>query len=160
MFRSKIDCLNDESSPWKILQRQADQRRLQLLFLGDADKSSVANSDILTSDLMFCEKFVMSDIVAKNLMLTGLLFLFSTFPTLLAWKEVTFIIFKFFLQSHTLMCGPGAELGGCQGGHCPQKFRLAPPVGPQKFSAWRHATALKLFKAIRLQNLWKTTFLI
>ena len=51
---------------------------------------------------------------------------------------------------------PGAELGEFQGGHCPQKFCLV----PQKFSAWRRATALKLFKAIRLQNLWKTTFLM
>jgi len=39
----------------------------------------------------------------KNLMLTGLLFLLFTFPTLLGRKEVTFIIFKFFLQSLTLM---------------------------------------------------------
>jgi len=41
----------------------------------------------------------------KNLMLTGLLFVFPTFPTLLGRKEVTFIIFKFFLPSLTLTCG-------------------------------------------------------
>ena len=41
--------------------------------------SSVGTSDVLTSDLMFTEKFLMSDVLAKNLMLTGILFLFSTF---------------------------------------------------------------------------------
>jgi len=35
---------------------------------------SVATSDVLTSDLMFSEKFLMSDVLATNLMLTGLLF--------------------------------------------------------------------------------------
>jgi len=32
---------------------------------------------------MFSEKFLMSDVLATNLMLTGLLFLFPTFPILL-----------------------------------------------------------------------------
>ena len=35
---------------------------------------SVATSDVLTSDLMFCEKFLMSDVLAKNLMLTKICF--------------------------------------------------------------------------------------
>ena len=30
----------------------------------------------------------------------------------------------------------GAELGGCQGGHCPPKILLGPPSGPQKFSGF------------------------
>jgi len=34
----------------------------------------------MTSDVMFSHKFMMSDILATNLMLIGLLFLFSTFP--------------------------------------------------------------------------------
>jgi len=37
--------------------------------------TSVATSDILTSDLMFLDKFLMSDVFAQNLMWTGLLFL-------------------------------------------------------------------------------------
>ena len=44
---------------------------------------SVATSDVSTSDLMFSDKFLMSDVFETNLMLTGLLFLFSTFPILL-----------------------------------------------------------------------------
>jgi len=40
--------------------------------------------DVLTSDLMFSEKFKMSDILATNPMLTGLLFLFTTFLLILA----------------------------------------------------------------------------
>ena len=39
----------------------------------------------------------------------------------------------------------GAELGGCQGGHCPPKILPGPPVAPPKFSAWRHVTALKSY---------------
>jgi len=37
----------------------------------------------LTSDLMFSDKFLMSDAFETNLMLTGVLFLFSAFPILL-----------------------------------------------------------------------------
>ena len=40
--------------------------------------TSVATSDILT-DVMFSDDFLMSDILSTNVMLTGLLFLFSTF---------------------------------------------------------------------------------
>ena len=47
----------------------------------------------------------------------------------------------------------GRSYGDARGGHCPPKILPGPPVVPPKFSAWRHATALKLFKAIRLQNL-------
>jgi len=36
--------------------------------------SSVATYDVLASDLMFSEKFLMSDVLAKNLMLTVILF--------------------------------------------------------------------------------------
>ena len=36
-------------------------------------------------DLMFSEKF-MSNVLAANLMLAGLLFLFPTIPILLGWK--------------------------------------------------------------------------
>jgi len=45
--------------------------------------SSVATSHVSTSDLMFSEKFLMSDVWGTNLTLTGLLFLFSTFPLIL-----------------------------------------------------------------------------
>ena len=45
--------------------------------------------------LMFSEKFLMSVVLATNLMLTGLLFLFSIF-TLFLWKWIRFMIFKFF----------------------------------------------------------------
>jgi len=42
-------------------------------------EASVATFDVLTSDLMFSKKFLITDVLAKNLMLTGLLFLFSAF---------------------------------------------------------------------------------
>jgi len=45
--------------------------------------SSVATFDVLTSGLMFSEKFLMSDVLVTNLMLTGLLFLFTTFTFIL-----------------------------------------------------------------------------
>ena len=48
---------------------------------GRLNSISVATSDVLTSYLMFSEKFLMSDVLATNLMLTGVLFLFSTFPS-------------------------------------------------------------------------------
>jgi len=41
--------------------------------------NSVATSDVLTSDLMFPEKFLMSDVLATNLMLAELLFFFPKF---------------------------------------------------------------------------------
>jgi len=41
--------------------------------------SGVGTSDVLRSCLKFWEKFLMSDVLATNLMLTGLLFLFTTF---------------------------------------------------------------------------------
>jgi len=67
--------------------------------------TSVATSDVFTSDMMFWEKFLMSDVLATNLMLNELLFLFSTFPVLSGWKEVRFIFFNFLsLVSHTVMC--------------------------------------------------------
>jgi len=37
-------------------------------------------SDVSRSDVMFLEKFLMSDVLTTNLMLTGLLLLFTTFP--------------------------------------------------------------------------------
>jgi len=40
-------------------------------------------SDVLTLDLFFLKKFMMSDILATNLVLTELLFLYFTFPLLL-----------------------------------------------------------------------------
>jgi len=40
--------------------------------------SSVGTSDVLTSDPKFQDNFLMSDVLATNLMLTGLLFLFTT----------------------------------------------------------------------------------
>jgi len=43
---------------------------------------SVATADVLTSDLLFSDKFLMSDVSATNLMLTRLLFLFSVFDSL------------------------------------------------------------------------------
>ena len=39
----------------------------------------------------------------------------------------------------------GSELGGAMGGHSPLEFCLVPPVASPKFSAWRHATALKSY---------------
>jgi len=42
---------------------------------------TVATSNVLTSDLMFSKKFQMPDVLATNLMLSGL-FLFSTLPLL------------------------------------------------------------------------------
>jgi len=51
---------------------------LQLVLEG----GSVATSDVLRSYLVFSEKFLMSDVLAINLMLTGLLVVFSTFPLL------------------------------------------------------------------------------
>jgi len=59
--------------------------------------TSVATYDILTnmiSDVMFSDKFLMSDALATNLMLTGFLF-FSTFPLISGRKQVRFMIFKF-----------------------------------------------------------------
>jgi len=47
--------------------------------------NSVAMSDVLTSDLVFWETFLMSDVLATNLMLSGLL-LFSTFLLFPGWK--------------------------------------------------------------------------
>jgi len=43
---------------------------------------SVAISDVLTSDLLFSDKFLLSDVSVTNLMLTRLLFLFSIFYSL------------------------------------------------------------------------------
>jgi len=40
----------------------------------------------MTSDVVFSDKFLMSDVLSTNLMLTGLLFLFSTFPLILGQK--------------------------------------------------------------------------
>jgi len=40
--------------------------------------NSVATSDFLTSDLMFSDKFLMSDVLATNLV--DWAFVFSTFP--------------------------------------------------------------------------------
>jgi len=40
-------------------------------------------------------KFLMSDVLARNVMLTELLFLFCAFTLSRGWKEVEFIIFKF-----------------------------------------------------------------
>jgi len=54
------------------------------------------------SDVMFSDKFLMSDILATNLMLTGLLF--STFPLILGRKYVRFVILSSFYHSITLMC--------------------------------------------------------
>jgi len=31
---------------------------------------------------------------------------------------------------------PGAELGGCQGGHCPPKILPGPPSGPPNENVW------------------------
>jgi len=47
-------------------------------------QASVATSDVSTADLMVSEKFLMSDVLATNLMLTALLFLFATFS--LIWR--------------------------------------------------------------------------
>jgi len=38
------------------------------------------------------DKYLMSDILSTNLMLIGLLFLFSTFPLILGRKKVRFMI--------------------------------------------------------------------
>jgi len=47
----------------------------------------------------------MSDVLSTKLMLTGLLFLFSTFPLILGRKWVIFIVFKFLSSiSHQNMC--------------------------------------------------------
>jgi len=46
------------------------------------EANSVATSDVLASDLIFSENFLMSYVLSTNLMLTGLLFLFFTFPRL------------------------------------------------------------------------------
>jgi len=48
-------------------------------------------SDLIRFDVF--KEFRMSDVLVTNLMLTGLLFLFSAFPLLLGWKEATFLIF-------------------------------------------------------------------
>jgi len=56
--------------------------------------SSVATSDVSTSELMFWEKFLMSAVLATSLMLTEVPLLLSTFPLLLGWKEVRFTIFS------------------------------------------------------------------
>jgi len=40
----------------------------------------------MTSDVMFSDKFLMSDVLATNLMLTGFLFLFSAFHLILGRK--------------------------------------------------------------------------
>jgi len=40
----------------------------------------------MTSDVIFSVEFLMSDVLATNLMLIGLLFLFSTFPLVLGRK--------------------------------------------------------------------------
>jgi len=45
--------------------------------------SSVATSDVLTSDLKFSEKFLMSDVLPINLTLTGQVFLFPAIPLFL-----------------------------------------------------------------------------
>ena len=66
--------------------------------------TSVAISDVSTSDLMFWEIFLMSDVLVRNLMLTKPLLLFSTLPLLLGWKEVEFIILSFFRQSLIIRC--------------------------------------------------------
>jgi len=42
----------------------------------------------MTSDVTFSDKFLMSDVFATNLMLTGFLFLFSTFPLILGRKKL------------------------------------------------------------------------
>ena len=42
-----------------------------------SDAISADNSDVLTSDLMFSEKFQMLDVLVKNIMLIGLLFLLT-----------------------------------------------------------------------------------
>jgi len=66
---------------------------------------SVAAFDVSTRDLMLWEKFLTFDVLATNLMLTGLLFLFSTFPIRLRWNKVRFIIFKFLSSiSHLHLC--------------------------------------------------------
>jgi len=46
-------------------------------------QASVVTSSVLTLDLMFSENFLMSDVLGTNLMLTGLLVLFTTFPLIL-----------------------------------------------------------------------------
>ena len=39
---------------------------------------------------MLPDNFLMSNVLATNLMLTGLLFLYSTFPLILGQKEIRF----------------------------------------------------------------------
>jgi len=47
----------------------------------------------------------MFDVLSTNLMLTGLLFLFSTFPLILGRKLVRFMIFQFLSSiSHPNVC--------------------------------------------------------
>ena len=54
--------------------------------------------------LMFSDKFLMSDVLATKLTLTGVLFLFPTFPILSEWKQINSRFFSFFHQPLTLMC--------------------------------------------------------
>ena len=65
-------------SQWELTQICAKIRTT----FAEIIQTSVANSDDLTSDVMFSRKFLMSDVLATNLMLSGLLFLFSTIPLL------------------------------------------------------------------------------
>jgi len=44
---------------------------------------SNATSDVFTSCRLFREKFLMSDVLARNVMMTGMLFLFSKVPLLI-----------------------------------------------------------------------------
>jgi len=58
---------------------------------------------VVRLDVMFSDKFLTSDDLSTNLVLTGLLF--STFPLILGRKEVRFMIFKFLsIISHPNVC--------------------------------------------------------
>ena len=69
-------------------------------------RASVATSGASTSDLMFWEKFLVSDVLATNLMLTkNKVLLFFKLSILLGWKWVRFMLFMFLSSiSHPRVC--------------------------------------------------------
>jgi len=87
-------------------QRHAslDKNLLRFILYKTAIHSiSFATSDVLISDLMFSEEFMMFDVLATNLMLTELLFLFFTFSLIQNENKLDWWFLHFVHQSLILM---------------------------------------------------------